>query len=129
MITSNNSSSRGSALVDFVLLVVPFVLVPFSVISVSLITYAQAVLQDSAIEGARFAALADQESSSGCLRSLTLARQGFAGFLDLDVSCGTLNLEGNVFEQVVVTANVPVFGVITASSFLSATGRAPRENY
>ena len=36
---------------DFVFLAAPFALIPLSVISVSFVSYAQTVLQDSAIEG------------------------------------------------------------------------------
>lgn len=123
-----NSSERGSALLDFVLLAVPFALIPLSVISVSFVSYAQTVLQDSAIEGARFAALADQDSSGGCKRSLELANEAFAGFLDLRAACSGSSQNGWVLEQVVLHAKIPVFGVIALRPELSATGRAPREN-
>lgn len=122
------SSERGSALVDFAFLAAPFALIPLSVISVSFVSYAQVVLQDSAIEGARYAALADQISSGGCKRSLELAKEAFAGFLDLKASCSFSSQASGGFEQVVLLAKIPVFGIIAMSPELSATGRAPREN-
>jgi Flp pilus assembly protein TadG len=123
------SSSRGSALVDFVLLAVPFVLIPFSVISLSVISYAQNVLQDSAVEGARYAALADQESARGCERSLKLASKAFSGFLELAASCTSFISDGKSVEQVVLTGNLPLFGLITSIPEINAVGRAPSENY
>ncbi|MEY4559371.1 MAG: hypothetical protein RLZ82_386 [Actinomycetota bacterium] len=113
---------------DFVFLAAPFALIPLSVISVSFVSYAQTVLQDSAIEGARYAALADQDSSAGCKRSLELAKQAFAGFLDLKASCSLTSQASGELEQVVLLAKIPVFGIIALSPELSATGRAPREN-
>jgi hypothetical protein len=121
-------SERGSALVDFVFLAAPFALIPLSVISVSFVTYAQTVLQDSAIEGARYAALADQDSGGGCKRSLELAKAAFAGFPDLKASCSLSSQASGGIEQVVLLAKIPVFGIISLSPELSATGRAPREN-
>lgn len=123
-----SSSERGSALVDFALLAMPFVLVPLSVISISFVSYAQAVLQDSAIEGARYAALADQDSSGGCKRSRELANAAFAGFLDLKASCSLSRQVTGEIEQVLLLAKIPVFGAIALSPELSAVGRAPREN-
>lgn len=113
---------------DFVFLAAPFALLPLSVISVSFVTYAQTVLQDSAIEGARYSALADQDSSAGCKRSLELAKQAFAGFLDLKASCILTSQASGELEQVVLMAKIPVFGIFALSPELSATGRAPREN-
>ena len=112
---------------DFVFLAAPLALIPLSVISVSFVSYAQTVLQDSAIEGARYAALADQDSSGGCKRSLELAKEAFAGFLDLKASCSLTSHASGELEQVVVMAKIPVFGIISLSPELSATGRAPRE--
>jgi heme exporter protein D len=123
-----SSSERGSALVDFVFLAVPFALIPLSVISVSFVSYAQAVLLDSAIEGARYAALADQDSSGGCKRSLELAKKAFHGFFDMKASCSLSGQSNEGFEKVVLLAKIPVFGMITFSPELRATGRAPREN-
>lgn len=123
-----DSSEKGSALVDFVLMAAPFVLVPLSVVSISMNSYAQTVLQDSAIEGARFAALADQDSSSGCGRSLHLARQAFVGFRDLTATCRVVSQGQRDMEQVVIAGKVPVFGILSFSSAHSATARAPREN-
>ena len=113
---------------DFVFLAAPFALIPLSVISISFVSYAQTVLQDSAIEGARYAALADQDSGGGCKRSLDLAKEAFAGFLDLKASCTLSSQASGGLEQVVLLAKIPVFGIIALSPELSATGRAPREN-
>jgi hypothetical protein len=114
--------------VDFAFLAAPFALIPLSVISVSIVSYAQVVLHDSAIEGARYAALADQNSTGGCKRSLELAKEAFAGFIDLKASCSFSSQANGVLEQVVLLAKIPVFGIIAMSPELSATGRAPREN-
>lgn len=109
-------------------MVVPFVLIPITVISLTGITYGQLVLRDSAIEGARFAALADQDSESGCMRSLELAKRAFAGFTELKASCLSSSQGEFQIERVNLSGKVPVMGLIPFSPRLSASASAPREN-
>jgi Flp pilus assembly protein TadG len=122
------SSERGSALVDFVLLTTPFILVPISVISISLITYTDAVLKDSAIEGARYAAMADQDSSAGCRRALQVAKKGVGGFLEVRAICRQIEIDSQYFERVWVSAQVPLAGLLNLNKEISGLGTAPREN-
>ena len=59
------SREKGSAVTDFVLVAFPMLAIFSATISISLGSYARVVLLDATIEGARFAALADQGIASG----------------------------------------------------------------
>lgn len=119
---------RGSALVDFVLTTVPFVLAPLSIISVSLIIYADTVIKDSAIEGARYAAMADQDSSSGCLRALQVAERGLGEFIEVRAKCQQVMIGSHKYEQVRLSAKAPFIGMLTINREIVGTATAPREN-
>ena len=112
-------------MVDFVLVAAPLVLLALSVLGIALSSFTLMVLRDSAVEGAGFAALADQESLAGCARARELAQPLLAGIGNLSATCES-NDDGD--EIVVLKVKAPVFGLLSGVRDLSATGRAPREN-
>lgn len=65
------SASRqdGSAVTDFVLVAFPMLAIFVATISITLGSYARIVLLDSTIEGARYAALADQDIAAGIAKT------------------------------------------------------------
>lgn len=66
------SREKGSAVTDFVLVAFPMLAIFSATVSISLGSYARVVLLDATIEGARFAALADQDIASGIARTKKL---------------------------------------------------------
>ena len=120
-----NSRERGSAVVEFVLVSAPLVLLSMTVVAVGLSTFAMGVLRDSAIEGARYAALADQNSSAGCVRASNLASQAIGRFTEISANCEATT---DGYEVVELRAQVLLFGMLTQTRELEAIGRAPREN-
>ena len=114
----------GSAVVEFVLVSVPLLLLAMTVIAVGLSSFTIAVLRDSAVEGARYSALADQVSSSGCVRATQLAREAIGKFATIDAKCA---LAANGFEVVQLNAQLVLFGFLSESRKLTAVSRAPRE--
>lgn len=116
---------RGSAIVEFVLVSVPLVLLAMTVVAVGLSAFTLGVLRDSAIEGARFAALADQGSSAGCVRGSQLASQAIGRFALIEANCES-STDG--FEMVQLRAQILLFGMFTQNRELTATAKAPREN-
>jgi Flp pilus assembly protein TadG len=118
-------SSRGSAVVEFILVSVPLLLLSMSVVAVGLSSFAMAVLRDSAIEGARYAALADQNSAAGCLRASLLANQAIGRFANVSAACDS---SAAGFEVVELRAQVALFGLFTQDRELYAISQAPREN-
>ena len=69
------SKERGSAVTDFVLVAFPMLAIFSATISITLGSYARVVILDATIEGARFAALADQDIASGIEKTQKLISQ------------------------------------------------------
>jgi len=120
-------SSRGSAPLNFVLVAVPLLLLAFSVVGISLTTLVRNQLVDSAIEGARYAALADQTSVDGCARAKAVVVATVAKKLDLQVSCFNTSSLGLEQEVVQLTLRVPALGLLPANQLIKAVGHATRE--
>ena len=116
---------RGSAVVEFILVSVPMLLLCMTVVTVALSSFAMATLRDSAVEGARYAALADQNSAAGCMRAWVLARQAIGRFAEVTAACDSTT---DGFEVVELRAQVALFGLLAQDRELSAISQAPREN-
>jgi hypothetical protein len=121
------SASRqdGSAVTDFVLVAFPMLAIFVATISISLGAYARLVLLDSTIEGARFAALADQDIASGVAKTKQLVAAALGPGLSVQVS-GSLSKFGTV-ESVRFVSTLGL-NLIPGSNFLSASSVATREN-
>lgn len=119
-----DKSQLGSAVVEFVLISVPLVLLAVTTVTIALTSFVSMVIRDSAVEGARFAALADQNSDSGCLRAQQLISAALAGKFVPKVSCHSLD---GLEEIVMVNGRLQMFGFLPGVRDLSAIGRAPRE--
>jgi hypothetical protein len=118
---------RGSAALEFVLVIVPFLLSATSVIGVFSAAYAVNVLRDGAIEGARFAALADQSTIDGCERSRELITKALKITSGLSVWCEPVEFSSNSYEKVSVQLTVPLLGLFPGQTILKAQSSAPRE--
>jgi hypothetical protein len=94
-------------------------------ISITLGSYARLVLLDSTIEGARFAALADQDISSGVARTKQLVAAALGPGLSVNVA-GTVSQFGSV-ESVRFVSTLGI-NLIPGSNFLSVSSVATREN-
>ena len=118
---------RGSAALEFVLVIVPFLLSATGVIGVFSAAYAVNVLRDGAIEGARFAALADQSTIDGCERSRELVTKALKITSGLSVWCEPVEFGSNTYEKVSVQLTVPFLGFFPEQTILKAQSSAPRE--
>ena len=127
LLRSKFKSTRGSAPLNFVLIAVPLLLLAFSVVGISLTTLLRNQLIDTAVESARFAALADQSSSDGCLRARALLAKTVAQKLDLEVRCFGESVFGVSQEVVQLTFRTPAIGFLPGSKLIKAVGHATRE--
>lgn len=119
------SRSDGSAVTDFVLAAFPMLAIFVATISITLGSYARLVLLDSTIEGARYAALADQELASGIARTKQLVIAALGPGARVDVS-GSLFSIGNVESvKLVSTFGLSLF---PGSNILSVSSVATSEN-
>jgi Flp pilus assembly protein TadG len=123
-----SSSERGSAVIDFVLVGVPLVLLAVTLLSISISNYAVAVMRDIAVESARYAALADKSAAEGCKKATELLNNAFASNLANGVFCVSgADLDG---EQIGVKIKMPfpIIGLIASSLSIEVQSSAPIEN-
>ena len=121
------SASRqdGSAVTDFVLVAFPMLAIFVATVSITLGSYARLVLLDSTIEGARFAALADQDITAGIAKTKQLVATALGPGLSVNVE-GSVSRFGTV-ESVRFVSTLGI-NLIPGSSFLSASSVATLEN-
>lgn len=122
------SKDQGSAVVEFILVSVPLVALSIGVIAVSLTGFTQNVIRDSAIEGARFASLADQTSQSGCTRAREQLEKILSNKVLVKIICGSTELGETTFESVRISATLPLVSALLPIIQVTAVGSAPREN-
>jgi hypothetical protein len=94
-------------------------------VSITLGSYARLVLLDSTIEGARFAALADQDITAGIAKTKQLVATALGPGLSVNVE-GSVSRFGTV-ESVRFVSTLGI-NLIPGSSFLSASSVATLEN-
>ena len=119
------SSSDGSAVTDFVLVAFPMLAIFVATTSITFGSYARVVLLDSTIEGARYAALADQNVASGIAKTKQLVAAALGSGVSVDVSGNLYNI-GNVESvKLVATLGLTFF---SGSKLMSVSSVATREN-
>jgi hypothetical protein len=110
---------------DFVLVAFPMLAIFVATISITLGSYARIVLLDSTIEGARYAALADQDLVSGIAKTKKLVAAALGPGVRVDVS-GNLSRIGTVESvRLVSTLGLSFF---PGSNLLNVSSVATREN-
>ena len=118
-------SQRGSAVVEFVFVGTALIMTAITVMSISISSFLVLALRDSAIEGARYAALADQGSLAGCARARTLAEAAFGRIISITSTC---RQSSGAIEVVELSARLPLLGFLGTSREVQVRGSAPREN-
>lgn len=86
------SRERGSAIADFVLVAFPMLALFIGTVSVSFASYARTVILDATIEGARFAALADQNTAAGIQKTKQLVQSSLGTALVVDVVASSVRI-------------------------------------
>jgi Flp pilus assembly protein TadG len=115
---------RGSAAVEFVGVGVLVTACALGILQVGVVSHISAVLTDSAIAGAAYAALADSSIAAGIERTQELASAGIAsGFVD-EVSATRTIIGGKPAVTVTVRFRAPTFGPWFPAINSSVTGRA-----
>ncbi|MFM6971718.1 MAG: TadE/TadG family type IV pilus assembly protein [Rhodoluna sp.] len=127
MIQFRFAEERGSAVADFVLVSVPILFLALSVLGLSLAAYTRLVLIDTAIEAARFSALADQSDSDGCARAKLLFSKTFGANSVLHANCFTDQINGREYSRAVLSSELINLGFITFGPEIKASAKAIRE--
>ncbi|WP_244929561.1 TadE/TadG family type IV pilus assembly protein [Nocardioides sp. W7] len=117
----------GSAVVDFVLVLL--VLVPFvlGVVQVALVLHVRNTLAAAAAEGARYAATADHGPAAGEAVTREQVDDAVAGRFAQDISVTRTSVGGQPMVAVTVRARVPALGLGGPGVALEVTGHAVEE--
>ena len=120
------SASRedGSAVTDFVLVAFPMLAIFVATTSITLGSYARVVLLDSTIEGARYAALADQDIAAGIAKTKKLVASALGPALSVNVTGSATRI--GTLESVRLVSTLGL-SLIPGSSVLSVSSVATRE--
>ena len=118
---------RGSAVVDFVLVLVVLVPVFLGILQVALVLLVRNTLASAASEGARYAATLDRGPDDGVTRTRDQIDGAISGRFARDVSARTATVDGADGVAVTVRAVVPALGIGGPGIALEVTGHAVEE--
>ena len=118
---------RGSAVVDFVLVLVVLVPVFLGVLQVALVLLVRNTLASAASEGARYAATLDRGPADGVAKTRDQIDGAISGRFAQDVSARPATVDGAPGVEVTVRAVVPALGIGGPGIALEVTGHAVEE--
>lgn len=119
---------RGSAALDFILVAIPLLMVSLAQLSIFLSAFILNVIRDSAVEGARYASLADQTAEQGCARSQALVAAALGESINPVFSCQSIVEDDITLERVSISVNWIGLGAFAGIATLQAESMAPRES-
>lgn len=121
-----STNDRGSAVVEFVL-VVPLIMLCFAAVAqVVLFAHVKATLVSAAAEGARAGANAGATTSQAIKRTQTALQSSAVGSSAGQVTARRITTSGNQVVEVRIRARVPLFGLLGPES-MEVVGHALRE--
>ncbi len=125
--TTRRPGQRGSAVVDFVLVVVVLAPLVAGLMQVALVLHVRATLTAAASDGARYAATADRSPADGAARTRSQIDDAIAGRFAQHVTVEQAAVDGLPGVVVTVTAVVPALGIGGPGVRFSVSGRAVEE--
>ena len=117
------SKQDGSAVADFVLVAFPMLAIFVATTSITLGSYARIVLLDSTIEGARYAALADQDIAAGITKTKQLVASALGPALSVNVAGNVSRIGTLESVRLVSTLGLSLFPSIKVLSVSSVATR------
>ncbi len=120
-------SSRGSAVVDFVLVLVVLIPLFLGILQVGLVMLVRNTLANAAAEGARHAASLDHDLAAGEQRTREQVRGAVAGRFAQHVDARLVSVDGRPTVAVVVRATVPALGLGGPGVSVEVVGHAVEE--
>ena len=121
------SGQRGSAVVDFVLVLLVLVPVFLGILQVALVLLVRNTLASAASEGARYAATLDKGPADGAARTRSQIDGAISGRFAQDVDAHPAAVDGAPGVEVVIHASVPALGIGGPAIELTVTGHAVEE--
>jgi len=118
---------HGSAVVDFVLVVVVLVPLFLGILQVALVLHVRNTLASAASEGARYAATADRPPEAGAARTRQQISGAIAERFASNVTARSVAVRGAPGVRVDAVAEVPALGLWGPAVRLSVSGHAVEE--
>ena len=118
------ASERGSAVAEFAMVGAILTVLTVSVLQLALALHVRNTVLDAASEGARFAALADNNPTDGVARCRTLITLAIGADYARDVSVSTGSWRGDPAVTVTVRTTLPVIGLLGFAGAVEVSGHA-----
>ena len=118
---------RGSAVVDFVLVLVVLVPLFLGILQVALVLLVRNTLASAASEGARYAATLDHGPADGAARTRRQIDGAISGRFARDVDASVVTIDGAPAVRVTVHATVPALGLGGPGISIEVAGHAIEE--
>jgi len=128
MWASRSRLDDGSAVVDFVLVLVVLVPLFLGIVHVALVLHVRNTLTSAAAEGARYAATVDRPLEAGVERTRTQISAALASRFAREVTASQTSLDGVPVVRVEVVAEVPPLGLWGPAVRLAVSGHAMEED-
>ena len=122
------AGERGSAVVDFVLVLVVLVPLFLGILQVALVLHVRNTLTSAASEGARYAATVDQPLEAGVERTRSQIAGAIAGRFAKNVTASEAVYDGVPVVRVDVLAVVPPLGAWGPGVEVAVSGHAFEES-
>lgn len=127
MAGAHRRGQHGSAVVDFVLVLVVLVPLFLGIIQIALVLHVRNTLISAASEGARYAATIDRPLEAGVSRTRQQISGALAEQFAEDVTARSVDLDGAPGVRIDVAAEVPPLGLWGPAVRLSVSGHAIEE--
>lgn len=127
MTARRRRDASGSAVVDFVLVLLVLVPLFLGIIQVALVLHVRNTLTSAASEGARYAATVDRPIEAGVARTRQQIAGAIAARFASDVTARPVQVRGVPGVRVDVVAEVPPLGLWGPAVELSVSGHAIEE--
>ena len=121
------ADDAGTAVAEFVMVSALLTILTLSVIQLGLALHIRNTVLDAAAEGARFAALADNELSDGVARTRDLIIVALGPDYATNVTASTGSYLGHPAAAVTVRAPLPLIGLVGIDGGLEVVGHAAIE--
>ena len=126
-LSASTGRDRGSAVVDFVLIMMLLVPLVLGIAQVALVLHVRNTMSAAASEGARASAPLGATPADGAARTRLMIRQAVADRYARDVSASWTTVGGLPGAVVEVRTRVPALGLLGPSVSLTVRGHAVRE--
>ena len=120
-------SHCGSAVVDFVLVLVVLIPLFLGILQVALVLLVRNTLASAAAEGARYAATLDHDLADGRARTHDQIDGALSGRFARSIVVHRVSVDGRPTVEVVVRATVPALGIGGPGISLTVAGHAVEE--